>query len=84
MHCLKLVIRSVLTLRLKKKDAYDQIMQGWLIPTKMEVDKKELPKPKTEKANANIETQLSIKFLEKLGVNMEKLDANVEMLMWRS
>ena len=46
----------------------------------MEVDKQEMPEPEVEEASASVEAQPSIKFLEKLVVDMEKLDANMEKL----
>ena len=46
----------------------------------MEVDEQELPELEAEEANTNVETQPSIKLLEKLAANMEKLEANVEKL----
>ena len=67
----------ILTPRLKEKDDYEQIMQGWLISTEMEVDEQELPNSEVENA---IEAQPSIKLLKKLAANKEKLEAKVEKL----
>ena len=44
----------MLTPRLKEKDSYDQIMQGWLISTEMDVDEQELLEPEDEEASANV------------------------------
>ena len=70
----------MLTPWLEKKDNYDQIMQGWLISTELDVDEQELPESEAKEVNANVEAQPSIKFLEKLAAKMEKLEANVEKL----
>ena len=53
----------MLTLRLEEKADYDQIMQWWLIPIKMEVDEQELLEPEAEEAYASVEAQPSIKLL---------------------
>ena len=42
----------MLTPRLEEKDDYDQIMQGWLIFTEMDVDEQELPQPETKETSA--------------------------------
>ena len=55
-------------------------MQGWLIPTEMNVDEQEILEPHAEEASANVEAQSSIKLLKKWAAKMDKLEANVEKL----
>ena len=73
----------MLILRLAEKDSYDQIIEGWLISTEMDVDEQELPQPEAEEASTNAEKvcdQPSITLLEKLAVKMDKLEASMEKL----
>ena len=60
----------MLTPRLEEKDLYDQIIQGWLISIEMDVDEQGLLKLEPEEASANVETQPSIKLLDKLAAKM--------------
>ena len=66
----------MLTPQVEEKDDYDQIMQGWLIYTKMDIDEQELPKLEAKEGSANVEAQPFIELLETLAANMKKFEAN--------